>query len=214
MSRTAAVPGEARRITRPEYRGMARLVLAAAILAGGARTAKAQGVPDHQPRVEFLVSSGSLAPTGVQRDAIKRGNLTAAQLSYVVRPNFAITSTLGWARSRDIASAGDPKLDVFTYDVGAEVRGHRWMAGDAVSFSPLVGVGAGGRSYNYRSLDVAATHNLAAYGSLGGEFGYRRVRLRLEARNYITGFKPLVVEGPSGRRNDVTVMAGFRFRAR
>lgn len=199
------------RITCSGLRSIARTALAAVLLVGGARVAEAQAAPAHTSRFEFLVASGSLVPTGAPRNAIKRADLTSAQLSYLVRPNVAVTTSFGWARSRDLATAGDPKLDVFTYDVGAEVRAGRWGAGRTVTFTPLAGVGAGARSYNYRALDVDATHNLAAYGSLGGEFGYRRVRLRLEARDYLTGFKPLATAGTAGRRNDVAVMVGFRF---
>jgi hypothetical protein len=176
-----------------------------------AQTTAAQREPAQKPAWELLVSSGAIVPTGAQRDAIKRGNLTAAQLSYVVRPALAVSATLGWARSRDIAAIDDPKLDVFTYDLGAEVRGPRWAAGKAVSFRPFAGAGAGGRSYDYRSLHADATHNAAAYGSVGGELGVRRVRLRLEARDYMTGFKPLNGEGSARTGNDVVVMAGLRF---
>ena len=104
-----------------------------------------------------------------------------------------------------------PKLDVFTSDVGVEARPIRWFAGRAVTFSPFAGVGAGARSYNYRKLDVDATHNLAAYGAVGGELGMGRVGLRLEARNYATGFRPLVGVGKSDMRNDVVVMAALSF---
>ena len=181
-----------------------------------AQTAEAQTIPEQTRAWEFLVPTGTVLPTGVQRAAVKRGNLTAAQLSYVARPAFAVTATLGWARSRDIASPGDPKLDVFAYDLGAELRAPRWRPGDAVTFMPFVGVGAGGRSYDYRSLDVGATHNVAAYGAVGGELGVRRLRLRLEARDYVTGFKPLGGAGTArartaAARNDVVVMAGLRF---
>ena len=175
-----------------------------------AQTAEVPATPEHRSAWEFLVPTGSIVPTGAQRDAIKRGNMTAAQLSYVVRPALAVTATVGWARSRDIAAAGDPKLDVFTYDVGAEVRAPRWGAGTSMTFMPFASVGAGARSYNYRSLDVAATHNGAAYGAVGGELGVRRIRLRLETRDYVTGFKPLAGGGPSATRNDVVVMAGLR----
>lgn len=199
------------RITRSGRQSLARTTLIAAALVVGARTADAQTAPAQTSRFEFLVSSGSLVPTGAPRNAIKRADLTTAQLSYLVRPNVAVTTSFGWARSRDLATVGSPKLDVFTYDVGAEVRADRWGADRAVTFTPLAGVGAGARSYNYRSLDVAATHNLAAYGSVGGELGYRRVRLRLEARDYVSGFKPLAVAGTAGRRNDVAVMVGLRF---
>ena len=169
--------------------------------------------PSALSRFEFIVSSGGLLPTGDQRDALKRANMTIAQLSYAVRPYLAITTSAGWARSRDIATVGTPKLDVFTYDVGAELRANEWLSGKGLTFTPFAGGGAGGRSYNYRSLDVDATHNLAAYGSAGAELGYRRIRFRVEARDYMTGFKPMMVNGASGSRNDVSVMAGFRITA-
>lgn len=190
---------------------IARTALAAALLVTAAPTADAQTTPAQKSRFEFLVSSGTLVPTGTPRNPIKRADQTTAQLSYLVRPNVAITSSFGWARSRDLATVGDPRLDVFTYDVGAEVRANRWNVGRGVTFAPLVGVGAGARSYNYRSLDVAATDNLAAYGSVGGELGYRRVRLRLETRDYVSGFKPLAGAGTASRRNDIAVLVGFRF---
>ena len=170
--------------------------------------------PKATSRWAFLVNSGTLVPTGAQHDAIKRGNLTAAQLTYVARPALAFTSTVGWARSRDVAVAGDPKLDVFTYDVGAEVRAPRSITGERVTFAPFVGAGAGGRSYDYRKLEIAATHNLAAYESVGGELGVGRVRVRLEARDYVTGFKPLGGQGAARTGNDVVLMAGLHFASR
>ena len=115
---------------------------------------------------------------------------------------------------RDITTVNDPKLDVFTYDVGAELRADGWLAGNGLTFTPFAGGGAGGRSYNHRSLDVDATNNLAAYGSAGGELGYRRIRFRVEARDYVRDFKPLTGTSVSARRNDVSVMAGFRITAR
>ena len=166
-----------------------------------------------ESRAALLITSGALVPTGAQRNAIKRANLSAAQLTYVVSPSFAITSTAGWARSKDVSIADNPKLDVFTYDVGAELRAPRWT-GKSVTFAPFAGAGAGGRSYNYRKLDVDATHNLAAYGSVGTEIGFLRARVRLEARDYTAGFKPLLGGGAARTSNDVVVMAGVRFVSR
>ena len=159
---------------------------------------------------EFQMTGGDVLPTGHQRDAIKRGKMSAAQLTYAVQPALALTATAGWARTNDITSAGDPKLDVFTYDMGAELRGTRMNEGGDFTFRPFAGAGAGGRSYNYRDLDVDATHNVAAYGSLGGDFGIHRVQLRIEARDYVSGFKPLVGVGSSDARNDVITMVGIR----
>jgi hypothetical protein len=186
------------------------------------RTADAQTSPEQQvpmsPRQsgawEFLVPSGGLVPTGAQRSVLKDAHFTAAQLSYVIRPAFAVTATVGWARSRDLASAEDPKLDVFTYDLGAEARAPEWFAGRAVTFRPFVGVGAGARSYNHRKLDLDATHNVAGYGAVGGELGMGRVRLRLEVRDYRTDFEPLSGVGSAETRNDVVAMVGLRFTRR
>ena len=174
-------------------------------------TTETHTAPEHKPGWELLVSSGVVVPTGAQRARVARGKLTAAQVSYVVRPALAVTASLGWARTRDIATINDPKLDAFTYDVGAEVRAPKLIGGSAISLSPFAGVGAGGRSYNYRSLSAPATSNVAGYGSVGGELGVGRIRLRLEARDYLTGFKPLAGEGAGRRGNDVVLMGGLRF---
>lgn len=187
---------------------VASCTLAAGNLSG--QTAESQAAAQKPARWELHVPSGALLPTGGQRDAIKRANISAVQISYVTRPSLAITSTFGWARSRDVAMTDSPKLDVFTYDLGAELRAPRWKK----SFTPFVGGGAGGRTYNYRKLEIDATHNLAAYGSVGGELAIKRVAVRVEARDYVAGFKPLNGAGASRTGNDVVVMAGLRLVSR
>ena len=71
---------------------------------------------------------------------------------------------------------------------------------------------SGARSYNYRNLDVDATHNVAAYAATGGEVNAGRVGVRLEVRDYVAGFKPLTGAGTASTRNDVVIMVGLRFR--
>jgi hypothetical protein len=51
-------------------------------------------------------------------------------------------------------------------------------------------------------------------GDFGGELGVGRVGLRVEVRNYVTGFKPLVGVGKIDTRNDVVLMASVRFNRR
>jgi hypothetical protein len=181
-------------------------VIAPSVLAAQA----SQAQPSTKSSWELGIPSGTLVPTGSQRDAIKRGNLTAIQLMYVVKPRIAITSSFGWARSRDVLASGSPKLDVFTYDAGAELRAPSWKK----NFTPFAGAGVGGRSYNHRKLEMDATHNLSAYASAGGELAVRRVRVRLEARDYVSGFKPLSGAGDARTSNDVVVMAGLRIVGR
>ena len=201
------------RTARPGIGAAVRFAVVIALAAGASAESRAQAASDSASRFQLVVSSGALVPTGVQRNAIARGELTTAQLSYLVLPNVAVTTSLGWTRSRDIVAAAQPTLDVFTYDAGAELRGPNWTAGEKWSFMPLVGAGAGGRSYSYRSQSTESTHNLAGYASVGGEVGYSRVRLRVEARDYVTGFKALGGMGASGTRNDVALLVGFRITA-
>ena len=208
------------RTARPKYRVIAQIALAAAVLASGTPAAVAQTIAEQKPakeqipseqkpKWEFLVASGTLVPTGAQRGVFKRANLTATQLSYVVRPHLAITATLGWARSRDIAAVGTPKLDIFSYDLGGEVRPAQWIASHAITFSPFAGVGAGARSYIYRNNDVDARHHFAPYVSAGGEVSFRRsVHVRLEMRDYVSG---LIGQDTGGTRNDVVALIGLRF---
>ncbi len=160
---------------------------------------------------EFLVTSGAVVPVGDQRSSLKRGSLSAAQLMYLVRPSLALTATLGWNRTRDVATDGAPKLDMFTYDIGGEIRAPRWKSAKSLSFTPFAGTGVGARSYNYRHLAVAAAHGVAAYGSAGGELAVRRVRLRVEARDYVAGVKPTDRGDAAGAWSDVSIMAGLRF---
>ena len=203
----------------PSLVRVARATAAGIVLLATAQGARAQNAPARTAPAgrngwELLFSSGALVPTGAQRGALKDAPLSTAQLSYVVRSRLAVTTTVGWARSRDLAAAGDPKLNVFTYDVGAEARAFRWRASDAVALTPFVGVGVGARSYDYRGLDADATHNVAGYGAVGGELGAGRVRLRLEVRDYLTGFRPLSGGGPSATRNDVVTLVGLRLARR
>lgn len=181
-----------------------------ALMLAPAYAATAQSPDTPARRWEFRVTGGALVATGDQRSVVKDAQMSAAQLSWLVRPSLAVTGTFGWARSRDLASVGTPKLDVFTSDLGIEARPTTWFADRAVSFAPFVGAGAGARSYNYRKLDVAATNNLAGYAAVGGEVGAGRVGLRVEARDYVSGFQPLTGVGASGTRNDVVFMIGLR----
>jgi hypothetical protein len=210
MSRT--IPSRFARIARSTL--VAGALVAASTQAAAAQIGEAAQTPATPARWELIVPGGQLIPTGDHRDAIQRGGLTAAQLSYVPRPSLAFTATFAWARSRDVAGVDRPKLDVFMYDIGAEVRAPRWIGSGAFTFSPFAGVGGGARSYNYRSLHVDATHNLAAYASAGGEIGMGRVHLRVEARDYVAGFASLDGEGAGDTRNDVALLIGLRFGTR
>lgn len=200
---------------RSGLRRVARATLVGAgvlgFLLAPTRPAGAQSTAPLTSAWEFRITSGAFVPTGSLRNTLRNAEVTALQLSWAIRPSLAFTGTFGWARSRDLSTAQTPKLDVFSSDVGVEFRAGAWFTRHAVTFTPFAGLGAGVRSYNYRSLDANATHNAAGYGTVGGELGIGRVGVRLEVRDYATGFKPLVGRGPSDVRNDVVMMAALRF---
>jgi hypothetical protein len=84
-------------------------------------------------------------------------------------------------------------------------RGH-------LDFTPFAGIGLGARTYNPRHGNADSQTKFAGYGALGGEFGVRRVGLRLEARDYLSQAGPTTRGDGSGTRNDVTLAAGLTVR--
>jgi hypothetical protein len=173
--------------------------------------AGAQSVASPGIGLEIRPYAGAYIPTGNQRDLLKDAVLVGAQASYRVLPQLAVTGSFGWSPSKDRISVGDQTLDLYQYDVGAEVRAPSWFASSSGSwdFTPFAGLGVGGRTYNYRDLDVDSKTNVAGYGALGAELGFGRTGLRLEARDYVSQFKPLTGDGDSKTRNDVTLAAGL-----
>jgi Outer membrane protein beta-barrel domain len=155
---------------------------------------------------------GAYIPTGAQRDLLKDAVLVGAQASYRVIPQLAITGSFGWSPSKDRITPGDPTLDLFQYDVGAEARGAGWVRGDSWDFTPFVGLGVGGRTYNYRDLDVGSKTDFDGYGALGGDLNFGQVGLRIEGRDYVSQFKPLTGTGDAKTRNDVALAAGLNVR--
>jgi len=201
-------------ISRTISTNSARAV-AAAVFALSAFASKAtaqDGVAYHSNRgFEVRPYVGAYIPTGDQRDLLKDAVLVGGQASYRLNPQLAVTGTLGWSPSKDRITPGDQKLDLWQYDVGAELRAPSWVQSGALDFTPFVGLGAGARTYNYRDLDVSAKTNFAGYGVLGGEVGFGRIGWRLEARDYVSQFKPFD-GGDSKTRNDVTIATGLTLK--
>lgn len=195
------------------FKPVAVVAFVLASLTFTAGRAAAQSVVATKPGFELIVPSGTVVPTGAQEDDVKRARLTAVQLSYGLRPELVLTSTIGWARTTPLGLGPEAKLDLFTYDGGIEYRLPRRASDRRINFKPFTGVGIGARTHSYRHVDLASTHNLATYASVGGELGLSKVRVRLEVRDYLTWVSPLGTVGTT-RRNDVAVLAGLRLGLR
>jgi hypothetical protein len=155
---------------------------------------------------------GAYIPTGDQRDFLKDAVLVGGQASWRVIPAFAITGTFGWSPSKDRITAGDQTLDIFQYDVGAELRAPSLYDAGFLTLTPFVGLGVGGRTYSYRDLNVDSKTNFDGYGALGGDIGFGPVALRIEARDYVSQFKPFTGNGDTKTRNDIGIAAGVAYR--
>jgi len=178
-----------------------------------AAPARAQTSTATTPGFEVLVPSGTMLATGAQDAERPRANMTALQLSYGLRPDIVLTSTVGWARVTPLGLGADARLNQFTYDAGVEYRLPRRANDRRINFKPFTGAGVGARTHDYRHVNVATTHHLTTYASVGGELGLARVRVRLEVRDYLSWTTP-VGRPDATRRNDVAVLAGLRLALR
>lgn len=149
---------------------------------------------------------GAYIPTGDQRDFLKDAVLVGAQASWNATDNLALTTSFGWAPSTDKITAGDQKIDAFQYDLGLEARSSALRLGGV---SPFIGAGVGGRTYNYRDLDVDSKSNFDGYGAIGADASLGLVSVRLEGRDYISRFQPLTGTGGTKTRNDVALFAAI-----
>ena len=162
--------------------------------------------------VEVRPFAGALIPTGPSRAFLKNALLAGGQVSVRILPQLAATGTFAWSPNNDRTFVGAPTLDVYQYDVGLEARGAGWFQGDGWNFTPFAGLGVGGRTYNYRDLDLRTTTDVDGYGAIGGEVGYGRIGLRVEGRDYISQFHPLNGIGSTANHNDVALGAGVTVR--
>ena len=186
---------------------LAAAVLSAALAPGAVAHAQSPAAG-----LELRPFVGAYVPTGEQRDLLKDAVLAGAQVSWRALPSLAVTGTFGWAPSKDRITPGNQTVDIYQYDLGAELRADSWYSGGSWDFTPFVGVGAGGRTYNYRDLDEDATTNFAGYGALGGDVGFGDFAVRIEARDYVSRFKPLIGDGDTKARNDIDLAAGLSYR--
>lgn len=173
-----------------------------------AGTAQAQG----STAFELRPFVGAYIPTGDQRDLLKDAVLVGGQASWRAIPLLALTGTFAWSPSKDRLTPGNQTLDIYQYDVGAELRTPSGYNAGFAELTPFVGLGLGGRTYSYRDLDVGSKTNLDGYGAIGGDIGLGPIAFRIEGRDYVSQFKPLTGSGSTKTRNDIGLTAGIAYR--
>jgi hypothetical protein len=157
-------------------------------------------------------------PIGRQRDLLMNGLGVGTQALWRASRRLAISGTFGWTQTKDRVTPGDRVLDMFQYDVGLEGRvpawrsGRSWSTGDLWEIAPFVGIGLGGRTSDYRDLDVASMTNFEAYGAAGGEAVMGEAGLRFELRDYVSRYGGIAGGRAGKARTDVALRVGLIVR--
>jgi hypothetical protein len=185
-------------------------VIVAAVAALAAPAARAEE-PAHKFSIAPLV--GAYVPTGDHRDLFEDSVLTGLTLSYDVHPNVAVVGAFTWAPTKTKGVLGEQDLDLFQYDLGVQGQAPILLV-PGWTLKPFVGVGVGGRTYDYRNVSTGSQTDFAGYVSAGAGLEYRAVELRVTARDYLTAFDGLgAYEVSSTARNDLSLFGsvGLRF---
>ena len=189
---------------------LARDTLVALLTLGGATgAAVAQDAPLR--RFELRSFGGAFVPTGSQHSSLTNGATLGLQGAYSFNRYFAAVGTVAWSAAEE-NSLRLSDVDVYQYDLGAEAGFDKPMT-SAVTLRPFIGVGLGGRAYDYTDRNTEAQYNLAGYGGGGAQLSMGRFGWRFEVRDYVSGFKGLNGELESSEtRNDLTISSAFTVR--
>lgn len=185
---------------------MRSIILTAALLAS-ASVATAQ-MPV-KPIVELRPMAGVFIPTGPQADAFKTAVMYGAQAAVEVHPTLHLLGTFAWSPGHSKFAVLDRAVNVYQYDLGAEFNLLKPL-GAGWDLKPFLGLGAGARTYDYAASNLSTWTQAAGYAAAGTEFQYGVTALRIEARDYLYGFKDPVTD-LSRTRNEVALSIGVAF---
>ena len=163
------------------------------------------------PSSELRPFAGVFLPVGAQDADFKAATMVGAQAAIEVNRHVHGVASVGWTHGHNRLFTEDVTY-IWQYDVGAELNAVSEM-GWGWYFRPFVGAGGGGRTYDYRSVDVKTTSCTAAYGSVGAEIQHNIVAFRAEARDYLSCYQsPLTATKRT--RNDIGLTVGLAYHFR
>jgi hypothetical protein len=185
-------------------------VLLSATLLGA--TAGSQAEAQSSSRLEVRPFVGAYLPTGDQRDLLSDAVTAGLQGGYAITDHLSLVATLGVAATGDKRIPYSEDLDLFSYDIGAELTQSFAIGQRGMTLAPFLGFGAGGRTYDYRDWSSRSETNVAGYGAVGGQLRMAALGLRIEARDYMSSFKGTLGEmSDRETRNDITVVTALSF---
>lgn len=187
-------------------RNSTRLALALVAVTVTSTSAFAQA--DVRPEIRPYI--GAYVPMGRLADDFKSATMLGAQGALEISRFMHLVATVGWTHGHNkYAAFSDDVTYIWQYDVGAEFNLTRSL-GPSWLLKPFMGVGAGGRTYDYQAANVGTSSCTAGYGALGSELQKGEVALRLEARSYLACFESPVT-GIKKTRSDLGIAFGVAY---
>lgn len=162
---------------------------------------------------EARMFAGAYVPTGKQADALKSSMLLGVQGAVELTNNMHLVGTLGYATPRPDQPTIGKDVHLYQYDIGAELF-RVYGAKDVDrhwTLRPFVGLGAGGRTYDFKGITAKAQTHFLGYGALGTELQHLGIAARIEARDYVSRFQGLAGELKATTRNDLVLAGGLAY---
>ena len=157
-------------------------------------------------RPELRVSAGAFLPRG----SVGRYVGPAVALESAVElTDFADgVVSVGWAGEHaTIARAARQGSSIWQYHAGIELNSTQ-PRDDGWIWRPMAGAGVGGRTYDYDEPGIPTATYPSSYGSVGLDVQGGAVAYRLEARGYLSPFRP-PRSGVRQARLDLAITAGI-----
>ena len=186
------------------------MLAAAGLLLGTAGAGAQESARRVTPEVRPYV--GVYLPAGAMRDQFKAATTLGAQGALELSRNLHLLANGSWTHGHTKLAVTNDVTYVWQYDVGVEANVARPLGGGWL-FRPFAGLGAGGRTYDYRASGVASRSCTAGYGALGTELQTGGVAVRVEGRDYLSCYRAPTATA-SHTRNDVGLALGMAYHLR